>query len=84
KSSRVIIEIYGKFMAMMLLFLLCEPVRNQCLNQFSFYKACKLLSIHSAGLIASFASKYRLKQFITFFMENSFSLPKRILKRNMM
>lgn len=81
KSSRVIIEIYGKFMAMMLLFLLCEPVRNQCLNQFSFYKACKLLSIHSAGLIASFASKYRLKQFITFFYGELVLFAKKDIKK---
>ncbi|HAT8858142.1 TPA: hypothetical protein JBE16_12095 [Legionella pneumophila subsp. pneumophila] len=38
QSSRVVIETYGKFMGMMLLFLLCEPIRNHNANSFSFLK----------------------------------------------
>lgn len=69
KSSRVVIETYGKFLSMMLFFLLCAPARNQDGKELSFYKACKLLIINIADLIRALTSVYRLQQFIFSFYE---------------
>lgn len=69
KASRVVIETHGKFMCMMLLFLLCEPIRHQGVNQLSFYKACKLLIINASHLAFALASSYRLKRFMNSFNE---------------
>ncbi|HIC7358605.1 TPA: IS4 family transposase [Legionella pneumophila] len=69
KSARVIVETYGKFISMMLLFCLCEPARYQHDTELSWYKACKLLIIQSAELSRAFISTYRLKLFIKSFFE---------------
>lgn len=69
KSSRVVIETYGKFLSMMLFFLLCAPARNQGGKELSFYKACKLLIINIADLIRALTSVYKLQQFIFSFYE---------------
>lgn len=68
-SSRVVVQTYGKFISMMLLFLLCAPARNQIGKEISFYKACKLLIIKTSELASSLASAYRLKSFILSFYE---------------
>lgn len=68
--ARVAIETYGKFISIMLLFLLSAPVRNQQNQQMSFFKACKLLIIRAYDLIHVFASIYRLKKFINAFFYN--------------
>ncbi len=70
KFARVIIETYGKFIAMMLLFLLCNPMRNIEGKQLSFYKACHQLSSKATGLIIALMSPYRLKHFLNDFYEN--------------
>ncbi len=67
KSSRVIVETYGKFLSMMLLFLLCIPVRNKEGKELSFYKACKILVANIQDFIHALASAYRLKKFIIYF-----------------
>lgn len=69
KSTRVIVETYGKFMSMMLLFLLCAPVRYHQGKELSWYKACKLLILELADLSHALASIYRLKLFIESFYE---------------
>ncbi len=70
KSSRVVVQTYGKFLSLMLFFLLCAPVRNQKNKQFSFYKACKLLIIKVSELASSLVSVYRLKSFILSFYDS--------------
>jgi hypothetical protein len=70
KSCRVIIEIYGKFICMMLLFLLCAPVRYQKDKELSFYKACKLLIENASAFINALQSIYRLTRFIATFHED--------------
>lgn len=72
KPARVVIEIYGKFIGMMVLFLLCSPVRYQNNKEVSFYKACKLLLTRINDFIRALASPYRLKQFLYTFHENLF------------
>ena len=69
KSSRVVIQTYGKFLSMMCLFLLCSPVRG-LKNEFSFYKACKLLIAKASLFAISLNSVYRLKTFIVSFYES--------------
>ena len=69
KSARLLIEIYGKFITMMLLFLLCNPSRLHN-KKISFYKACSLLFSKSGHLAQAFVSLYRLKQFIANFFEH--------------
>ncbi|WP_172458331.1 IS4 family transposase, partial [Legionella quinlivanii] len=66
KSSRVVVQTYGKFLGLMLFFLLCSPVRAKNHNniEFSFYKACKLLIINVSELASALVSVYRLKSFI--------------------
>lgn len=70
KSSRVVVQTYGKFISMMLLFLFCSPVRIQKDKELSFYKACKLLIIKASQLASSLTSVYRLKKFILSFYES--------------
>jgi len=70
KSARVLVEIYGKFICMMMLFLLCAPVRYKNDKEISFYKACKLLLTRFNDFVNAFASIYRLEQFIKNFQEN--------------
>lgn len=70
KPSRVVVQTYGKFISMMLLFLFCNPVRNQKGKELSFYKACKLLINKASELASSLASVYRLKKFILSFYES--------------
>lgn len=82
KSSRVVIETYGKFISMMLLLFLCAPVRYQKGKELSFYKACKLLILQCANLGPALASCYRLKLFITSFYDTlSFFAIKDIKKK---
>lgn len=70
KSYRVNIEIYGKFICMMLLLLLCAPVRYQQNKELSFYKACKILIDKASDFIRALHSLYRLKHFFTTFAED--------------
>jgi len=70
KPARVIVETYGKFMSMMLLFLLCSPVRYNQGKELSFYKACKILITRVASLARALTSIYRLKSFIASFHES--------------
>lgn len=70
KHARVVVETYGKFICMMLLFLLCAPVRYSQGKEISFYKACKLLITRLSDLARAFVSVYRLKLFINSFYEN--------------
>jgi hypothetical protein len=70
KSPRVIVETYGKFISMMLLFLLCAPVRYHEGKELSWYKACKLLIIEIPDLARALTSTYRLKLFIKSFYES--------------
>lgn len=70
KSSRVVVETYGKFISMMLLFFLCAPARDQKGKELSFYKACKLLIVQIANLASALASGYRLKLFLNSFYES--------------
>lgn len=70
KSHRVIIEICGKFICMMLLFFLCASVREQENKELSFYKACKLLINRASDFIRALNSVYRLKKFCTTFWED--------------
>jgi hypothetical protein len=67
KSSRVVVETYGKFISMMLFLLLCAPVRYLKGREVSFYKACKLLIVKVAVLISALSSIYRLQKFIDSF-----------------
>lgn len=69
KSSRVVIETYGKFISMMLFLLLCEPVRYLNGRTISLYKACKLLIVRVAELVSALRSIYRLRKFILSFHE---------------
>jgi hypothetical protein len=70
RPSRVVVQTYGKFLSLMLFFLLCAPARNQEIKAFSFFKACKLLIIKTSELAASLVSVYRLKAFILSFYES--------------
>lgn len=70
KPCRVRIEIYGKFIAMMILFLLTSPVRYQHNKEISFYKACKRLIDMAPDFIKALGSLYRLKKFFIEFTEN--------------
>ncbi len=70
KSYRVKIEIYGKFICMLLLFLLCSPFRYQVDKELSFYKACNLLIDRASNFIQALDSLYRLKQFFTILGED--------------
>lgn len=70
KSSRVVVEIYGKFICMMLLFSLCAPVRHKDNTEVSLYKACHLLLTKINDFIHSFCSVYRLKRFVVSFYES--------------
>lgn len=69
KSSRVIVETYGKFISMMFLFLLCAPARYHQGKELSWYKACKLLINERADLSRALHSTYRLKLFLKSFYE---------------
>lgn len=69
KSSRVVIETYGKFISMMLFLFLCAPVRCLEGKKVSFYKACKLLIVNVSDFIAALTSAYRLSKFIKTFSE---------------
>lgn len=64
KYYRVLIEMYGKFICMILLFFLCAPVRYKQNREISFYKAGILLSNKACNFLASLASPYRLKKFL--------------------
>jgi hypothetical protein len=82
KSPRVIIELYGKLLCVIILFLLCAPVRYQGDNELSFYKACKILSNNFAHFIAALKSIYRLKKFLSsYYEELSFLAIKDIKKK---
>lgn len=70
KSPRVLVETYGKFISMMLLFLLCAPARYHQGKELSFYKACKLFVTRLPNLARAFTSTYRLKLFIDSFYES--------------
>ncbi|MCW8400839.1 IS4 family transposase [Legionella sp. PATHC038] len=70
KSTRLLTEIYSKFITMMLFFLLCNPVRIHLAKDISFYKSCALLLFKSALLTKAFSSLYRLKLFIADFFED--------------
>lgn len=71
KSYRVYIEIYSKFICMMILFLLCSPMRElQNQKEISFYKACKLLINKATDFVRALNSIYRLKQFVNTFCED--------------
>lgn len=85
KSARVLVEIYGKFICMMMLFLLCAPVRYKNGKEISFYKACKLLLTRLNDFIHAFASIYRLEQFVKKFQESLslFAIKDVKKKRNM-
>jgi hypothetical protein len=68
--ARVIIETYGKFITMMLFFLLCNPVRHSKEGkQLSFYKACQQLKSRASEFMRALASPYRLKLFLMDFYE---------------
>jgi hypothetical protein len=82
KSSRVIVETYGKFICMMLLFLLCEPARYQNGKELSWYKACKLFIIESAELARAFTSIRLLKVFITSFFQTLTLFARKDIKKN--
>ncbi|MBX9703404.1 MAG: IS4 family transposase [Silvanigrellaceae bacterium] len=69
KIERVLTEIYGKFIAMMLLFLICAPVRYLHNKELSLYKACKLLISKVNDFMRALASLYRLKHFLSAFHE---------------
>ena len=69
KSARVLVEIYGKFISMMLLFLLCAPIRYHEGKELSWYKGCRLLIIEIGDLSRALTSPYRLKLFIKSFQE---------------
>lgn len=69
-SHRVLIEIYGKFICMIILFLMCSPVRYIQNKELSFYKACKILIEKASDLIRALNSLYRLKQFFKIFCED--------------
>lgn len=69
KSPRVVIELYGKLLCIIILFLLCAPVRHQGDNKLSLYKACKILCNDFAHFIAAMASIYRLNKFLKSFYE---------------
>lgn len=69
-SSRVVVQTYGKFMSMMLLFLLSSPARNHHPNELSFYKACKLLITKASLLAHALTSAYRLKKFMLSFYDS--------------
>lgn len=73
KPSRVLIEIYGKFLCIIILFLLCAPVRYQDNNQISFYKACKILCTDFTQFIIALASIFRFKKYLNSLYEE-FSL----------
>lgn len=70
KSSRILVQTYGKFLSMMLLFLLCRPARNQKGKELSFYKACKLLITKASQLTLALTSVYRLKKFLLDFYDS--------------
>lgn len=72
KTCRVLTQTYGKFISMMLLFLLCNPVRQFKDKELSFYKACKLLISKASQFTSSLTSVYRLKKFILSFHESLF------------
>jgi hypothetical protein len=73
KPSRVVIEIYGKFLCIIILFFLCAPVRYQDVNEISFFKACKILCSTFTHFIIALTSIYRLKKFLKSLYED-FSL----------
>lgn len=70
KPARVVVETYGKFIGMMMLFLLCNPVRFHNKKELSFYKACKLLITRINDFVHAFSSLYRLKLFVKEFHEH--------------
>lgn len=80
-SFRVLIQTYGKFISMMLLFLICNPARNYNGKEFSFYKACKLLINKSALLPLALTSVYRLKIFLLDFYETLSLFARKDIKR---
>lgn len=82
KPARVFIELYGKLLCIIILFLLCSPVRYQGDNELSFYKACKILCNDFARFITALASIYRLKKFLkAYYEELSFLAIKDIKKK---
>lgn len=68
--NRIIIEIYSKFIAIMLLFILCTPVRSLYGDTVSFYKSCKILMNKASYLIEALKSTYKLKKFMSSFFED--------------
>jgi hypothetical protein len=81
KPARVLIQTYGKFIAMMLLFFICNPVRNSQEKQLSFYKTCQQLKLRAAELISAITSPYRLKVFLSDFYESISLFASKDLKR---
>lgn len=70
QSARILTEIYGKFITMILFFFLCNPFRTHNEKQISFYKACLLFRDKAALFARALTSLYRLKQFIHEFIED--------------
>lgn len=64
KSARVAIETYGKFITIMALLLMCEPIKHQEKYEVSLYKACKLFTTKLNEFSKALTSKYLCKKFI--------------------
>jgi hypothetical protein len=70
KVHRVIIELYAKFLSIILLLTLASPV--QCSNgkELSLYKACKSFMNNAIDFVRALQSTYRLNKFIVEFTKD--------------
>ncbi len=81
-AARVVIELYGKLLSIIILLMLSAPVRYQEKHELSFYKACKILCNDFAQFITALSSIYRLKKFLkSYYNELSFLAIKDIKKK---
>lgn len=64
KLPRILVELYGKLLCILLFLCLCAPVRYQNGREISFYKACNQFLARINDFITALASPSNLKQFI--------------------
>lgn len=62
--SRILVELYGKLLCIILFFCVCAPVRYQNGKEISFYKACNQFLARINEFITALAVSDKLKRFI--------------------
>lgn len=83
---RVLCGIYAKLISVVLMLYFCQPIRWQEKQEISFDKAYQQMRYYAESFLASFASLYRIKQWLTDFMSGlkQFALKDKCRKKRLL